>query len=154
MEVTAIAKNIRMSPRKVRLVVDAVKTKKVPAALAALGIMNKRAATPIRKTLESAIANATNNLKLNKEDLVVKSIFVNEGMVYKRFHYAGRGRTRPYKRRSSHLTVVLETIQKQQVMKAVTPTAEKIEVLPKKEEKQPKTSLAARLSGRGKKGEK
>lgn len=107
----AESKNVRMSPRKVRLVADAIRGKKLPFALSRLAVLNKRASTPVKKTIESAIANAINNFKAKKEDLILKSIIVNEGTMLKRFHYAGRGRIRPYKRRVSHIRVVLEGLE-------------------------------------------
>lgn len=105
---TAEAKNIRISPRKVRLIADAVRGKKLNHALSRLSILNKRASTPVKKTIESAIANAINNFKAKREDLTLKSIVVNEGTMLKRYHFAARGRVRPYKRRTSHIKVVIE----------------------------------------------
>ena len=107
MEYIAIAKNIKISPRKVRLVADDVKTKKLPAALSALTVMNKRAADPIKKALDSAVANAVNNFKVSRDILSIRDIIVDEGVALKRFHFAGRGRSRPYKRRQSHVRVIL-----------------------------------------------
>ena len=108
MKYTATAKNIKVSPRKMRLVVDSVKKQAVPVALMSLGGMSNRAAVPIKKALESAMANAVNNFKAEKTNLSITEILIGEGISYKRFHYAGRGRTRPYKKRTSHVTVVLE----------------------------------------------
>ncbi len=108
MKYTATAKNIKVSPRKMRLVVDSVKKQSVPVALMSLGGMSNRAAVPIKKALESAMANAVNNFKAEKTNLSITEILIGEGITYKRFHYAGRGRTRPYKKRTSHVTVVLE----------------------------------------------
>ena len=108
MKYTATAKNIKVSPRKMRLVVDSVKKQSVPVALMSLGGMSNRAAVPIKKALESAMANAVNNFKAEKTSLSITEILIGEGITYKRFHYAGRGRTRPYKKRTSHVTVVLE----------------------------------------------
>lgn len=107
MNYTAEAKNVKMSPRKMRLVVDGVKHMPISTALATLSVAPQRAAVSIRKAIESAMANAVHNGKVNKQDLVISEMFVNEGISYKRFHYAGRGRTRPYKKRSSHLKVIL-----------------------------------------------
>jgi len=107
MEYIAIAKNIKISPRKVRLVADGVKKKNVNAALSSLTVLSLRAAVPIRKALNSAMANATNNFQAKKEDLVISDIIIGEGTSMKRFHFAGRGRSRPYKRRTSHIRVIL-----------------------------------------------
>jgi large subunit ribosomal protein L22 len=108
MEYRAESKNIKMSPRKVRLVADAIRELKLEQALASLSVLEKRAADPIRKTLESAIANATNNFSASRGDLKIKEIMVGDGLRYKRYHYAARGRTRPYVRRSSHIRITLE----------------------------------------------
>ncbi|PIT88870.1 MAG: 50S ribosomal protein L22 [Candidatus Levybacteria bacterium CG10_big_fil_rev_8_21_14_0_10_36_7] len=132
MEYIAESKNIKMTPRKVRLVADAVKRSngQISSVLSALVLTNKRAATPLKKAIDSAIANAINNFKAKKEDLILKNIIVSEGIVYKRFRYAGRGRTRPYKKKTSHIRVVLEDKMKKEekIMK-------KIEVKKEKEEK-------------------
>ena len=107
MEYIAIAKNIKMSPRKVRLIADGVKKKNLAVALQSLMVMNKRAADPIKKAIDSAVANATNNFSAKKEDLSIRDIIIGEGVSMKRFHFAGRGRTRPYKRRTSQIRVIL-----------------------------------------------
>jgi large subunit ribosomal protein L22 len=107
MEYIAIAKNIKMSPRKVRLIADGVKKKKLTVALNSLMVMNMRAAGPIKKAIDSAVANATNNFQAKKEDLSIRDIIIGEGVSMKRFHFAGRGRTRPYKRRTSQIRVIL-----------------------------------------------
>lgn len=107
MEYTANIKNIKVSPRKMRLVADGVKSKKIAQALSALTVMNKRAADPVKKALESAIANAVNNKNADKNMLEIKDIIINEGSALKRFHFAARGRVRPYKRRMSHIRVIL-----------------------------------------------
>ena len=107
MEYIAIAKNIKISPRKVRLVVASIKKKNLSSANAILSVMNKRAAFPIRKAIDSAIANAVNNFKADKTSLTIRDIIVSEGVSMKRYHFAARGRVRPYKRRTSHIRVVL-----------------------------------------------
>lgn len=110
MEYIAIAKNIKISPRKVRLVADGVKAKKLTAALSSLTVMNQRAAGPIKKTLESAVANAVNNKNADKNNLQIKEIVIEGGAALKRFHYAARGRVRPYKRKMSNIRVILADI--------------------------------------------
>jgi large subunit ribosomal protein L22 len=108
MEYIAVAKSVRMAPRKVRLVADAVKKgRTITASLNALAILNKRATSPLSKTLESAIANAVNR-GAKKEELSIKSIEVMEGPAFKRFRPSTRGRVHPYKKRSSHIKIVLE----------------------------------------------
>ena len=117
MEFIAVAKSVRIAPRKIRLVTDALrKQKSMIKSLDSLVTINKRAAGPIAKTLESAIANAVNR-GAKKEDLFLKSIEVMEGPAFKRFRPSTRGRVHPYKKRSSHIKVVLE--DKPSVSKAV-----------------------------------
>lgn len=108
MEVIAQSKSVRISPRKVRLVVSAVRRLQAQKALDALSLIRKRPETAIAKTLKSAIANAKNNAKLNMEKLFIKSIEVNEGSSLKRYHPSTRGRIHPYKKRSSHIKITLE----------------------------------------------
>lgn len=104
----AVSKSVRISPRKVRLVADVVRSLSVQDALQRLALLQKRAAFPIRKTIESALANATQTAKTGKDNFVIKSILVSEGPAFKRFHPSTRGRVHPYKKRSSHIQVVLE----------------------------------------------
>ena len=92
-----------------RLVVDAIRGKSVDQALAMLSVMPKRAGTPVEKTLRSAVANAVNNAKLERETLFVTSMNVTEGQALKRFRPSTRGRVHPYKKRTSHLEIVLDT---------------------------------------------
>ena len=107
MDYIAEANNIKMSPRKVRLVVDSIRDHSLVSAINSLTMLNKRAATPVRKALQSAIANAVNNFKADKNALLIREIMVNEGVSLKRYHYAARGRIRPYKKRTSHIKVIL-----------------------------------------------
>lgn len=104
---TAEAKNLKISPRKVRLVVEGIKKMPIQSAVATLELSPKGASTPIKKALLSAVANAVHNGQVDKANLFISEMFVNEGIVYKRFHYAGRGRIRPYQKKTSHLKVIL-----------------------------------------------
>lgn len=124
MEYTAFAKNIKVSPRKVRLVADSIRDLAIPKAITSLMVSRKRGAISLKKALESAIANATNNNNAKKDDLKIKTINITEGIKYKRFHYAGRGRTRPYVKRTSHINVVLEDNITLEMPKIVMPKAE------------------------------
>lgn len=108
MQVRAVAKSVRMSPRKIRLVADAIRQLSIAEAFRILEATQNRAAGPIFKTLESAVANAVTNNNLDKQNLVIESIMVNEGAAMKRFHPSSRGRVHPYKKRSSHITIVLK----------------------------------------------
>ncbi len=108
MQYTATAKNIKVSPRKVRLVADSIRELSVARALTALMVSRKRGAVSLKKAMDSAVANAVNNSSAKKDDLKIKEINVTEGIRYKRYHFAGRGRTRPYMKRTSHINIVLE----------------------------------------------
>ncbi|MBM4401982.1 MAG: 50S ribosomal protein L22 [Candidatus Cloacimonetes bacterium] len=107
-QVVAIAKNIRQSPRKVRVVVNSVKNLPIDKALAQLTISPKKAAKPIRKILESAIANAKENFKLDKENLKIKTLEVGPARTLRRIKPRAKGRTNVMRRRSCHIRVVLE----------------------------------------------
>ena len=101
MEAYAIAKGVRIAPRKARLVIDLIRGKSVAEADKILKNINKEAARLSRKVLVSAVANAENNLSLNKEDLVVKEAIVNEGQTMKRMKFGSRGHVDPIKKRIS-----------------------------------------------------
>lgn len=107
-EIKAKLNNHRASPRKVRVVANLIKGKKVGEALAQLDFLAKRPAKPIAKLLKSAINNAKNNFKVKDEKgLVVKSITVNPGPVLKRHRPRSRGMANQILKRTSHVTVVL-----------------------------------------------
>lgn len=103
----AILKNYRQSPRKVRLVADLVRGKRVPEALAILQFADKRAAGPFAKVIRSAAANAVANDGKNEEDLVIKEVSVNKGLTLKRYMPRARGSASRINRRGSHISVVL-----------------------------------------------
>jgi large subunit ribosomal protein L22 len=107
MEARAIAKGIRIPARKARLVIDLIRGKSVVEADKILNNLNKEAARLIRKVLTSAVANAENNLSLDKSKLYVKEAFVNEGQTLKRMRFGSRGHVDPIKKRTSHITVVV-----------------------------------------------
>lgn len=102
----AVLKNYRQSPRKVRLLADVVRGKKVPDAIHALRFINKRAAEPFVKVLESAVANAKQQGK-NPDHLKVTKVSVDKGPTFKRFMPRARGSASPINRRNSHITVEL-----------------------------------------------
>lgn len=108
MEVTAFAKSVRVSPRKVRYVADTIRNLSVEEALKVLSVVSRRGSYALEKTLESAIANAVNNSKADRVDLTIKSLEVMEGPVFKRFHPSTRGRIHPYKKKTSHIKITLE----------------------------------------------
>lgn len=107
MEVKAKARYLRMSPRKVRLVIDAVRGLGVERALDQLQFINKAASHPVRKLLKSAIANANHNHEIKKDNLYIKQIFVDQGPTLKRWRARAFGRAAPIRKRTSHITVVL-----------------------------------------------
>ncbi|MBQ9011419.1 MAG: 50S ribosomal protein L22 [Bacilli bacterium] len=107
MEAKAIAKGVRIAPRKARLVIDLVRGKDVAEAENILANLNKEASRIIKKVLNSAVANAVNNLELKKEELYVKEAYINEGKTLKRGRAGAKGRPDPILKRSSHITVVV-----------------------------------------------
>jgi large subunit ribosomal protein L22 len=140
MDIIAKSNSIRVSPRKIRLVADAIRKLSLEKALIALATLKKRGSVSLEKTLKSAIANAVKNNNLQRENLVIKSIDVLDGSAFKRYHHSTRGRIHPYKKRTSHITVVLTDNKsniKDQKSK-VTQDEPKTEV--KKEEKGEKVS--------------
>lgn len=103
----AVAKTVRIAPRKVRLVVDLIRGKSVAEAVSILRFSTQGAAEPISKVLNSAIANAEHNYDLDVEDLYVSEAFVDEGATLKRFRPRGKGSASPINKRTSHITVVV-----------------------------------------------
>ena len=100
---------LRIAPRKVRLLADLVKRKTVPAALDQLAFMAKRSGVPLAKLIESAAANAHTNHKLERSALVIKELRVDEGVKLKRFIPKGFGRAAPIQKKTSRITVILES---------------------------------------------
>lgn len=107
MEAKAIAKGLRIPARKARLVVDLVRGKSVEEADTILRNINKEAARLTIKVLTSAVANAENNLGLDKKNLYVKEAYVNEGQTLKRMRFGSRSHVDPIKKRTSHITIVV-----------------------------------------------
>jgi len=108
----ASATHIRISPRKVRMVVDTVRGKSVSQALSILGFTRKKAALPVQKLLRSAVANAVENGGINDvETLVIDRIMVDEGPTLKRYMPRARGRATPIRKRTSHIRVILRELE-------------------------------------------
>jgi large subunit ribosomal protein L22 len=104
----ASATHIRISPRKVRMVVDTVRGKSVSQAISILGFTRKKAALPVQKLLKSAVANAVENDGISDVDtLVIDRIMVDEGPTLKRFMPRARGRATPIRKRTSHVRIIL-----------------------------------------------
>ncbi|HEO4775584.1 TPA: 50S ribosomal protein L22 [Streptococcus agalactiae] len=103
----AMARTVRVSPRKTRLVLDLIRGKNVADAIAILKFTPNKAARVIEKTLNSAIANAENNFGLEKANLVVSETFANEGPTMKRFRPRAKGSASPINKHTTHVTVVV-----------------------------------------------
>ena len=110
-EAQAIARTLRVSPQKLNLVAATIRGKKVDNALAELEFSRKRIAAQVKKTLESAIANAENNHDLDVDSLVVAEAYVDKSIVMKRFHARGRGRASRIEKPFSHLTIVVREVE-------------------------------------------
>lgn len=104
----ASLKNYRQAPRKVRLVADMIRGKRLMHALTALTALPKKAALPLQKLLESAASNAAIAGNNKREELIVKEIRVDGGIVFTRSMPRARGRATPIRKRTSHVTLVLE----------------------------------------------
>lgn len=108
MQARAVAKYIRMSPQKVRLVVDLIRGKGVEEAEKILAFTRKAAVEPVSKLLKSARANAAQNPRIDENILFVKEIYVDQGPSLKRWRARAQGRAAPIRKRTSHITIVLE----------------------------------------------
>lgn len=108
MEVVASARQVRISPRKVRLVLDTVRGKKVDEALTILGFLPTPVARIVAKVVKSAVANAENNFQMVPAQLRIVKTFADEGQTLKRYRAGARGRVNPFRRRFSHIIVIVE----------------------------------------------
>ena len=106
MEAKAVARTIRIAPRKVRLVLDLIRGKN-GEAIAILKLTNKASSPVIEKVLMSALANAEHNYDMNTDELVVKEAYANEGPTLKRFRPRAQGRASAINKRTSHITIVV-----------------------------------------------
>lgn len=112
-EAQAVARQLRVSPQKLNLVAQLIRGKKVDKALAELTFSRKRIAKDVKKTLQSAIANAENNHSLDVDQLFVAEAYVGKNLVMKRFHTRARGRMGKILKAFSQLTVVVREVQEQ-----------------------------------------
>ena len=110
-EAKAVTRNIRVSPQKLNLVAASIRGKKVDSALADLTFSRKRIAKDVKKTLESAIANAENNHDLDVDDLVVSEAFVGKALVMKRWKPRARGRVGRIMKPFANLTIVVREVE-------------------------------------------
>lgn len=118
--ITASLKNYRIAPRKVRLVADMIRGKRVEQAKVILIHTVKKATDPLAVLLDSAIANAKNNHKLDGSNLFVKEIRVDQGYVLHRFNPVSRGSAHPIKKRTSHVKITLAPIEEKKAKKTKT----------------------------------
>ena len=113
--VTAVNKNVRTSTRKVSLILDFIRGKKADVAIRDLEFTRKRIAHDVKKTVQSAIANAENNYQYDIDNLYVKEAYVGKSIVMKRFRPRAKGRASSIKKPFSRITIVLE--EKKEVKK-------------------------------------
>ena len=107
-EARAIAKNVRVTPRKIRLVIDLVRGLPVKQALGILSNVNRAASEPVMKVIKSAAANATNNFGMDEDALYIAEIYANEGLRMKRYLPRAKGSASGLVKRASHITVVVK----------------------------------------------
>ncbi len=110
-EAKAVCRNLRVSPQKLNLLAQLIRGKKVERALSDLEFSRKRIAHDVKKTLESAIANAENNHSLDVDDLVVAQAFVGKSLVMKRFHARARGRAGRVEKPFANLTIIVREVE-------------------------------------------
>jgi len=108
MEVTAMGKNVRIAPRKVRLILNPLKGQTIDGAVAILRNLPMPVARKVEKIVRSAAANAENNFQLVADELRIKAAYADEGTRLHRFRAGARGRAKPWTRRFSHITIVVE----------------------------------------------
>ncbi len=124
MSVQAIAKSVRISPRKVSVVASLVRGRTVADALVILEHAPRRAAVPIAKVIKSARANADHNHGYRPDSLQIMEISVTPGIRYKRFRPVSRGMAHPYQKRTSHIKVVVDGEKRPTKKPAVAKTSE------------------------------
>ncbi len=107
MEVRAVAKYVRISPRKVQILTDAVKGKPVETGLDILKFMPQKAAAIVKKVVHSAVANAEQNPDIDIDSLIIRNIIADQGPTLKRFRARARGRGTRILKRTAHITVIL-----------------------------------------------
>jgi large subunit ribosomal protein L22 len=120
-EAQAVTRNIRVSPRKLNLVAGLIRGRSAQDAVATLTFSKRRIAQTVKKTLESAIANAENNHQLDVDQLVVARAEVGRAVVMKRFHARGRGRSSRVEKWFSHLKIVVAEQEQQPAAAEPTP---------------------------------
>jgi len=139
-EVRAVAKWVRMSPRKARLVAEHIRGRSVPEARTVLAFTQRAAAREIEKVLRSAVANAEANHGLNGDSLIVSAAYVDEGPVMKRWRARARGRVARIKKPTCHITVKLVPAADGAIAQTPAPSAPAVPPTPAPE---PETAPAA-----------
>ncbi len=142
----AVATMLRTSPRKLNLVAQSIRGKKVEVALQELSFSPKRIARTVKKVLQSAIANAENNHDLDVDDLVVSEASVGKNLIMKRFHARARGRGVRVERPFSQITITVEEMR----AKAPAPAKKKKKAAPKPEADETKTESKPKAKAKGK----
>ncbi len=142
----ASLQHYRQSPRKVRLVANLVKGKKIDRALSELDVLPKRASLVVKKLINSATANAKENSKIDADNLVIDNVTVDKGRILKRFRARARGSASPIRKRTSHITLTLKEAvvkveeakdEKKPATKKVAPAKDKAKTPVKAEAKKP-----------------
>lgn len=133
MSVIAKLKYLRIAPRKVRLVADLIRGKRIEEAQNILNFKVKKAGLPLLKLLKQAVANAKNNFQLDESNLYIAKILVDEGPKYKRWRARARGRADEIQKKTSHVTVVLDEIVKKPKKVKKVKKPKKVEKVPKVE---------------------
>jgi large subunit ribosomal protein L22 len=149
-EVKAVAKWVRISPRKARLVVEHIRGRSVPEARTVLAFTQRAAAVEIEKVLRSAVANAEANHDLAGDDLVVSAAYVDEGPVMKRWRARARGRAARIRKPTCHITIKLTPVERQLGEPAAAPKQEE----PKAEGAAPEKKAAPKRKPAAKKPKK
>lgn len=129
---TAKLRHLRMAPRKVRLLIDMIRGMKADQALVQLQFSKRDASTPVQKLLASAIANAEHNSNLDPETLVIKTAFVDGGPILYRSMPRAQGRATPIRKRTCHITLILEGDVNETAKKTEKAVEEVKEAKPKK----------------------
>lgn len=119
MQVIAKLNYLRIAPRKMRLLVDLIRGKKVQEAMTLLDFSIKKGSKPLKKVLEQAIANAENNFQLKKSSLYISKITIDEGPKLKRWRARARGRAARIEKKTSHISLVLNEIKEKREAKKV-----------------------------------
>jgi large subunit ribosomal protein L22 len=136
-QVRAVAKFVRISPRKARLVIDHIRGRTVPEARTVLAFTPRAAAREIEKVLRSAVANAEANHELIGDDLYVSEAHVDDGLIIKRWKPQARGRVARIKKRTCHITVQLAERPLEPVAPKVEETTTEAEAKPKRAKRAP-----------------